>query len=146
MKRIILLLLFPHHIICAELSNMHQVKIPELSTNDKKIIARITYYSKYESGGDKIAGGTKAKEGITIAAHPDFKFGTKILIPALKGIIGNGIFTVQDRGSAVTKKVASYKTYYVFDVYVNIPKNTTQFHRFSKLEQAIGEYTTIEIL
>lgn len=83
--------------------------------------ARITYYSVgQDKWGDKVAcpKTPRAKEGITIAAHPDFKFGTKIRIPRLKGIIGDGDFVVQDRGSAVTKKRASKGNAYVFDVFV----------------------------
>ena len=61
----------------------------------------------------------KAKQGITIAAHPDFKFGQEVFIPFLRNKIGDGHFTVQDRGSWVTKKKASSGKTYVFDVFVN---------------------------
>jgi adenine specific DNA methylase Mod len=87
----------------------------------KKIKARITYYYPQKPYGKKVSDKkTKiAKKGITVAAHPDFKFGTKIIIPDLKGKIGDGQFSVQDRGSAVTKKRAAKGKGYVFDVFVD---------------------------
>lgn len=87
----------------------------------KKIKARITYYYPQKPYGKKVSD-TKtkvAKKGVTVAAHPDFKFGTKIIIPGLKGKIGDGSFIVQDRGSAVTKKRAAKGKGYVFDVFVD---------------------------
>jgi 3D (Asp-Asp-Asp) domain-containing protein len=83
--------------------------------------ARITYYSNDKNWKNLVAcqRTKRAVEGITVAAHPDFKFGTKIYIPRLKEKIGNGNFTVQDRGSAVTNKKASKGKAYVFDIYVN---------------------------
>jgi hypothetical protein len=85
--------------------------------------ARITYYT----GHSKPVADPKAKRGIagiSIAAHPDFKIGTRVFIPALKGspVDSDGIFTIQDRGPAVTKKTASKGKRYVFDVCVN-PKD-----------------------
>ena len=83
--------------------------------------ARITFYSSDKKWGNRVAD-TKircAKESITIAAHPDFAFGTKVYIPQLKNKFDDGIFIVQDRGSAVTKKRASRGKAYVFDVYVS---------------------------
>lgn len=82
--------------------------------------ARITYYSTDGKWGNLVAcqRSRRAKEGVTVAAHPDFKFGTKIYIPELKGKIGEGNFIVQDRGGAVTSKKASRGRAYVFDVYV----------------------------
>jgi len=97
--------------------------------------ARITYYSTDKKWGNKVAcTKTKyAKEGVTIAAHPNFKFGTKVYIPALKNIVGDGIFIVQDRGVAVTEKVASRNKSYVFDVYVTTP-NKVHIHARNKPE------------
>jgi len=83
--------------------------------------ARITFYSV---GQDKFGvqnadpKSKRSKVGTTVAAHPHFDFGTKISIPALKGIVGDGNFIVQDRGSAVTKRTASKGGAYVFDVFV----------------------------
>lgn len=90
------------------------------SKEEKYITARITYYCGDDRWGSQVAcPKTKtAKEGITIAAHPDFKFGKQVYIPMLKNIVGDGKFVVQDRGSWVTKKKASKGKAYVFDVYV----------------------------
>lgn len=82
--------------------------------------ARITYYSTDSKWGNRVAcqRSKRAKEGVSVAAHPNFKFGTKLYIPQLKGKIGNGNFIVQDRGGAVTSKKASRGRAYVFDIYV----------------------------
>lgn len=91
----------------------------------EKYTARITYYSVgQDKWGDKVACPKtyRAKEGITVAAHPNFKFGTKVHIPKLKGVIGDGDFIVQDRGSWVTSKKAAKGKAYVFDVYTRSPK------------------------
>jgi len=82
--------------------------------------ARITYYSTDGKWGNRVAcqRSKRAKEGVSVAAHPNFKFGTKLYIPQLKGKIGNGNFIVQDRGGAVTSKKASRGKAYVFDIYV----------------------------
>ena len=83
--------------------------------------ARVTYYSSDPKWGNKVSWTKipKAKEGVTIAAHPKFPFGTKVFIPKLTGVVGDGNFIVQDRGTAVTKKTAANGQKYVFDVYVS---------------------------
>lgn len=87
-----------------------------------KINSRITYYTKYEDKWrDKVAMSPKmrAKQGVTVAAHPNFRFGTRILIPDLFGKLDqDSLFVVQDRGGAVTSKKASGGKKYVFDVYL----------------------------
>jgi len=86
-----------------------------------KVRARITYYCPGEDRyGSRVASRDvkKAKTGTTVAAHPDFKFGTRVYIPALQNKIGDGKFIVQDRGRAVTSKAAARGKAYVFDVYV----------------------------
>ena len=96
--------------------------IPKQQSSYKKIKCRITYYHPHQDKwGAKVAcpKTKKAVEGLTVAAHPDFKFGQTVFIPELKGIIGDGHFTVQDRGSAVTKRTASKNQEYVFDVFVS---------------------------
>lgn len=88
----------------------------------EKYNARITYYSVGEDKwGDKVACPKthRAKEGVTVAAHPQFPFGTIVYIPKLKEVIDNGMFTVQDRGSAVTSKKAAKGKALVFDVFVS---------------------------
>lgn len=103
------------------LTNTPKKECIEEPENSKVYTARITYYSTDGEWGDRVAcqRAKHAKETITVAAHPDFKFGTRIYIPDLKGKIGNGYFIVQDRGGAVTSKKASKGKAYVFDIYVN---------------------------
>ncbi len=81
---------------------------------------RITYYCGDDKWGNQTADPAtpRAITGVTVAAHPDFPFGTKIFIPELKGHVGDGHFTVQDRGAWVTSKKAAQGKAYVFDVYV----------------------------
>jgi 3D (Asp-Asp-Asp) domain-containing protein len=83
--------------------------------------ARITYYCPgQDHWGSRVAmpDVKAARQGTTVAAHPDFKFGTRVYIPALKNVIDDGKFIVQDRGSAVTSKKAARGKAYVFDVFV----------------------------
>ena len=91
--------------------------------------ARITYYSADGIWGNRVAhhGCKRAKEGVTVAAHPNFKFNTKLYIPELKGKIGDGNFIVQDRGTAVTSKKASRGKAYVFDIYVASRSKISKF-------------------
>lgn len=99
---------------------------------ENRIKCRITYYHPHQDKwGSQVADPKteRAKEGVTVAAHPKFKFGQKIFIPALKGIIGDGNFTVQDRGTAVTKKKASSNREYVFDVFVSSVKKYKQMKK-----------------
>ena len=91
------------------------------SAKDTTYKARITYFSN-----GKLVACQKAKRGIvgvSVAAHPDFKFGTRISIPALAGISGNGNYIVHDRGPDVTAKRASRGKAYVFDIYVGSQAN-----------------------
>jgi hypothetical protein len=109
--------------------------------NERQIKCRITYYCGMDKWGSRTADPKtkKAIKGITVAAHPDFKFGQKIHIPQLKGVIGNGDFIVQDRGSAVTKKRASKNKTYVFDVFVSSPAE------IRKMSRQNPEYMTVYI-
>lgn len=98
----------------------------------KEIECRITYYHPYQDkwGSQVACPKTKrAQKGVTVAAHPDFKFGQKIFIPRLKDVVGDGFFIVQDRGGAVTKKTASSGDAYVFDVFVNNQKELSTYSR-----------------
>ena len=91
------------------------------SHNESWITTRVTYYTPASPYGDKVAcqKTKRAKEGITVAAHPNLKFGTIIEIPELADVMGDSVFIVQDRGSAVTKKTASRGKTDVIDVYLN---------------------------
>lgn len=107
-------------------------KIPcqlDTAKSTKKIKARITYYYPEKPYWKKVSDPKikTATEGVTVAAHPDFPFGTKVFIPELKNKLNDGIFLVQDRGSAVTSKKASSGTAYVFDVYVSSAKKMNHY-------------------
>ena len=104
--------------------------------------ARITYYSTDGKWGDCVSchRSRRAKEGVTVAAHPDFKFGTKVFIPVLKGKIGDGNFIVQDRGGAVTSKKASRGKAYVFDIYV------TSHSKIYKHAYTLPEYMKVYVI
>lgn len=112
------------------------------SKPEKKIWARITYYHGSEdSYGYRVAADSRIrnKPGYGVSAHPDFKFYTKIRIPALRGVLdADDEFTVIDRGSAVTKKKASKGKTYVFDVFV--PRK-----EFKKIIKSTPAYTWVII-
>ncbi len=112
------------------------------SEHVKVYTARITYYSTDGKWGDRVAcqRAKRAKEGVSVAAHPDFKFGTKIFIPGLKGKIGDGNFIVHDRGGAVTSKKASKGKAYVFDIYV------TSHSKISKYAHSQPEYMKVYVV
>lgn len=112
-------------------------------STDHKIRARITYYCPGEDRyGSRVASKDvkRAQTGITVAAHPDFKFGTRVYIPALKNKIGDGKFIVQDRGVAVTSKKAARGKAYVFDVFV------ASSRAVKKMSKDAPAYTDVYIL
>lgn len=103
------------------------------SAQPKKIWARLTYYNPSQAGGWKVAASKsiKNKQGVGIAAHPDFKFYTRVEIPVLNGVIDkDATFWVLDRGRDVTAKKASKGKAYVFDVFVT--KTGRAFKNFCK--------------
>lgn len=107
-------------------------KIPcqlDTTKSTKKIKARITYYYPEKPYWKKVSDPKikTATEGVTVAAHPDFPFGTKVFISELKNKLNDGIFVVQDRGSAVTSRKASDGTAYVFDIYVSSSKKMNHY-------------------
>jgi hypothetical protein len=84
------------------------------------VTARITYYWPGEDEfGSRVADPhtRRAVQGVTVAAHPDFKFGTHIDIAGLKMVLPSEHFLVQDRGRDVTRKKAAHGKAYVFDVF-----------------------------
>lgn len=108
-----------------------------------KTIARITYYSAHEDKyGSKLATGGRAREGVTCAAAPWHRFGTKVVIPRLAGLVGNGTFVVQDRGSAVTKMKASRRKTEVIDIYLAGAKRYAK-RRMNELTRKVGYYTEV---
>jgi len=91
---------------------------------DYWITARITYYTAGSPDGDRVASTSvrKAKEGVTIAAAPKFKFGTVVEIPGLEKALGRKTFVVQDRGPDVTHRKASRGKCDVIDVFISSKK------------------------
>lgn len=121
MKRILVVLIVVACLYPASCGVTALHAAPNSSSNIQVVKARITYYCGRDKWGSRVAcpRTKRANRGVTVAAHPDFKFGQRIYIPSLKNVVGNGYFKVQDRGGAVTRKKASRGKYYVFDVYVS---------------------------
>ena len=107
-----------------------------------KIRARVTFYNPCKRWGDQVASPSvkKAKEGVTVAASKKIPFGTKIKIPELEGIVGDGNFIVQDRGSAVCSKRASKGNAPVIDVFVS------SAHKVNKYKTQVPDYLEVEII
>ena len=117
MKNLLLILLCSILLINNSANAYTQIK---KSNNENYFMARITFYTDCPRYGKKTASGKIAKEGYTVAAEKKIPFGTLYNIPSLKNIIKtDGIFQVQDRGSAVDKRTASKNKYPVIDVYVS---------------------------
>lgn len=112
---------------------------PAKEPDSKVYKARVTYYSTDPKWGNRVACQKVkyAKEGVSAAAPPMFKFGTSLEIPALKGIIGDGKFKVQDRGPAVTRKTASHGKTIVFDIYVSSRS------KIRKMKTAVPDYLEV---
>jgi len=130
-KTIILSLIITNSTIQASWLNFRKHKAKKCCYSEK-YRARITYYTVGEDKwGSQVADPKthRAKQGITIAHHPKYKFGTEVSIPHLKGIIGDGNFKVQDRGSAITRKKASHGKTYVIDVFVKDKKTMRRLAR-----------------
>ena len=113
-------------------------------TTYRAVRARITYYHPFQdrwAWQNACPNTRRSKEGITVAAHPDFKFGTKLIIPALsESLKGNSrVMIVQDRGGDVTKKKASKGKTYVFDVFVESRA------KYRKLRNTAPEYVIVYI-
>lgn len=120
-------------------SHTQNATIHSFQRNEVK--ARITFYSSDPKWGTQVAcpNTDRAIEGVTVAAHPDFDFGTVVEIPELEEVLGNRFFVVQDRGSAVTAKKASKGKEYVFDVFVQSRK------KLAKLAKSLPEYMEVII-
>lgn len=106
-------------------------------------IARITYYNKFQDKyGSKVACSSKLHsiEGVTAAMANHIPFFTKVQIPKLKGIIGQGEFICQDRGSAVNARKASRGKFEVIDIFVN--KSTKEMNR---LAAKLPEYMLVKL-
>ena len=119
-------------------------------TKVTKMRARITYYSNATDSkwGSRIASSNKrAVEGVTLAAHPAFKFGTQIRIPNLKGVaVKSEPLLVQDRGTAVTNRKASHHKEPVFDVFVYARTRREGLRREKYLASINPDIMEVEVL
>jgi hypothetical protein len=89
----------------------------------------------------------RAQEGVTVAAGPDFGFGTKIYIPDLQMKLNEtGVFEVQDRGSAVTKRRASRGTAPIFDVFVHARTRHSTEAKLAYFARHMPEYMNVYVL
>jgi len=112
------------------------------------IKVRLTFYHNHEDAyGSRVAmdPSIRAEEGVTVAAHPDFDFGSLIYIPELAGVLGNGQFIVQDRGSAVKTKKASGGREYVIDVFLNAPTYRQAERKMKRFMREYGDYAIVYI-
>lgn len=101
-------------------------------------LARVTFYSKGEDKyGSRIAIGGHAVEGRTVAMEKTIPFGTPVVIPLLRGVVGGGEFVCEDRGKDVNRRKASYGQYPVIDVYCANPKKRR------RLTYDLPEYMTV---
>jgi hypothetical protein len=103
-----------------------------------KTMARITFYGPHEDHfGSRIAIGGRAHEGTTMASPKAIAFNTSVSVPALAGVVGNGCFVIQDRGSALEKAYRHGQLR--LDVYVASRK------RLRQLKYGEPEYMEAEI-
>lgn len=134
-----------------------QGRVSTVSLNTRSIpsqavemVGRITYYHRFQDKyGNKVKmdDDLRAKEGVTIAAHPSFPFGTKVYIPSLIGVVsGDGVFIVQDRGKAVTSKKASRGKAFVFDVYIEAKTKLEANKRLNYLKDEEEPYMPVYII
>lgn len=82
------------------------------SVRNEPIIMRVTAYDLSYASCKKYpdhpeygitASGVKVQEWYTCAAGPELPFGTRVFIPAFKDKPNGGIYTVEDRGKAITE-------------------------------------------
>lgn len=78
--------------------------------NKTPVLMRVTAYDlsyesckKYKNHPEYGIGasGIRVTENHSVAAGPELPFGTKVYIPALKDMPSGGMYTVEDRGSAI---------------------------------------------
>jgi 3D (Asp-Asp-Asp) domain-containing protein len=133
----------PYLPLIAALSLSGCAEVATTSRPATHTIARITYYSAHEDKfGSRTANGGRAHEGVTCAAAPWHPFGTKVIIPKLAGLVGEGKFVVQDRGSAVTSERASHQRAEVFDIFLAGTRNACK-RRMIELSKRVGYYTEV---
>ena len=118
----------------------------------KRGYARVTFYNPFETDrvrvkkgrhyawrymrwGRRTASGVRAMQGITLAAPKAIPFGTRVVIPKLAPLVGNGTFCVQDRGGGVSRFGQEW-----LDVFVD-NKSTMQ-----RLATMLPEYLEYQII
>jgi 3D (Asp-Asp-Asp) domain-containing protein len=124
-------------LLCVALSSCTTVP---LQYGHRSGTARLTFYNKHEDKyGSHIASSSRrrATAGHTLAAESAFPFGTKVHIPVLDKILGDGHCVVEDRGSAVERRKASRGLTPVFDLYAETKKKMKQW---AKLIPAYVQY------
>lgn len=131
--------------------NVKEIEVPVPVVVEKEVIkyvepeafvARVTFYTDDDIYGDKVADPKtkRAKEGVTVATAKDIPFGTRLRIPDLNGVVGDGDFIVQDRGSHVQKRVASRGKTPIVDVYVS--SNS----KLKSCKTKLPEYMVVQVL
>ncbi len=98
-----------------------------VQTPKRTVRARVTLYDSYhDKYGSRIAMTNKLRaiEGRTMAAPSAIAFNTRVTLPLLAGIVGNGKFNIEDRGSALEK--AYRRGQLRLDVYVANRKKCRQ--------------------
>jgi 3D (Asp-Asp-Asp) domain-containing protein len=67
------------------------------------VILNASAYTTGEAGvGTTTASGNTVEDGVTVAMGSSYSFGTQVYIPALVSETNDGIYTVQDRGGAIS--------------------------------------------
>ena len=92
------------------------------NNGQRKIQAKVTLYTPHEDKwGARVAYQKvkRAMQGVTVAMERSFPFGTRVIIPGIKQVIGDDSFIVQDRGTDIERRRASRGRYPVIDVFVN---------------------------
>ena len=92
------------------------------------ITMECTAYTADECGKDPsdpgygiTASGEPVTEWLTVAAGPDYPFGTEVYIPYFKNYPNRGVFRIQDRGGAIANDH--------LDVYMKDSKTAAEFGR-----------------
>ena len=108
--------------------------------------AKLTLYTPHEDKyGARVACPKikRAKQGETVAMERAFPFGTRVIIPGMKNIIGDNEFFVQDRGTAVERRVASRGAYPVIDIFVNKSNKTMRRLAANMPQGAVDVYVEL---
>lgn len=112
-----------------------------------EMVCRVTYYSKEEVGGRKTSTGCRPVEGVTVAVDPRLiKYGQTVEIPALRGLVGDGLFVATDTGSAVKSRKAAKRqgrNVPVVDVFLD---NADRVKQVTKALGKDGHFLKVRVL